>query len=102
LYSKIKLDNITAIVLKLANRVCSHVITTINTIINAFLTNTDPFVYNITLYYTFIKFIDVIINTKTSKCSIVGYSQFFILYKINKVQLNKSIRDTVNNNNIIN
>jgi len=73
LYGKIKLDNITAIALELANRAYSHVVTTINTIIDAFTTNTDPFAYNITLYYTSIKFIGVIINTRASKCSIAGY-----------------------------
>ena len=53
------------------------------------------FIYNITLYYTFIKFIGIIINIKASKYSIIEYSQFFILQKINKVQLNKSIKGTV-------
>ena len=76
LYSKIKLNNITAIALKLANRAYSHVVITINTTINAFLTDIDLFVYNITLYYTSIKFIGIIINTKASKYFIVGYSQF--------------------------
>ena len=52
LYSKIELDNITTIVLKLANRVCSHAVITINTMIDAFSTNTDLFAYNMTLYYT--------------------------------------------------
>ena len=62
---------------------------------DVFPTNTDPFVYNITLYYTSIKFIGIIINTKASKCFIVGYSQFLTLQKINKVQLNKSTKNTV-------
>jgi hypothetical protein len=35
------------------------------------------------------------IDTKASKHSIVGYSQFLTLQKINKVQLNESIRGTV-------
>jgi hypothetical protein len=74
LYSKIELDNITAIALELANRVYSHVVTTINTIIDAFLTNIDPFTYNITSRYTSIKFIGVMINIGASKRSIVGYS----------------------------
>jgi len=73
LYGKIELDNATAIALELANRAYSHVVTTINTITDAFLTNTDPFAYNITLRYTSIKFIGVIIDTKASKRSIVGY-----------------------------
>jgi len=64
----------TAIALELANRVYSHAVITIDTIIDAFLTNTDLFAYNITLYYTSIKFIGVIINTRAFKCSIVGYS----------------------------
>jgi hypothetical protein len=74
LYSKIKLDKATAIALELANRVYSHVVITINTIIDTFPTNIDPFIYNITLYYTSIKFIGIIINIGASKRSIVGYS----------------------------
>jgi hypothetical protein len=74
LYSKIKLDNITAIALELANRVYSHVVITIDKIIDIFPTNIDLFAYNTTLYYTSIKFIDIIINTRASKHSIVGYS----------------------------
>ena len=69
-YGEIKPDNATAIALELANRAYSHVITTINTIIDAFPTNIDPFVYNTTLYYTSIKFIGIIINTRASKRSI--------------------------------
>ena len=79
LYSEIELDNITAIALELANRVYSHAVTTINTTTNTFLTDTDPFAYNTALYYTSIKFIGIIIDTKTSKYSIVGYSQFLTL-----------------------
>ena len=37
----------------------------------------------------------IIINTKAFKYFIVGYNQFFILQKINKIQLNKSIKSTV-------
>jgi hypothetical protein len=73
LYGKIKLDNATAIALELANRAYSHVVTTIDTIIDAFYTKTDLFIYNITLYYTSIKFIGIIIDTRASKRSIVGY-----------------------------
>ena len=79
LYGKIKLDNVTAIALELANRAYSYVVTTINTIIDAFPTNTDPFTYNITSHYTSIKFMGVIINTRASKRSIVGYGQFLTL-----------------------
>ena len=60
--------------LKLANRVYSHVVITINTTIDIFLTDIDPFIYNTTLYYTFTKFMGVIINIKASKYSIVKYS----------------------------
>ena len=95
LYSKIELNNVTATALKLANRVYSYVVITINTITDAFPINIDLFAYNITLYYTSIKFMGIIINTKASKYSIAGYSQFLTLQKINKVQLNKSIRGTV-------
>jgi len=73
LYGKIELDNATAIASELANRAYSHVVTTINTIIDVFTTDTDPFTYNTTLRYTSIKFIGVIINTRASKRSIVGY-----------------------------
>jgi len=73
LYSEIELDNTTATALELANRAYSYVVITINTIIDAFTTNTDPFTYNTTLRYTSIKFIGVIINTRASKRSIVGY-----------------------------
>ena len=79
MYSEIKLDNITIIVLKLANRVYSYIVITINIIIDTFPTNIDLFVYNITLYYTSIKFIAIIIDTKASKYFITGYSQFFAL-----------------------
>ena len=37
----------------------------------------------------------IIIDTKASKYFITGYSQFLILQKINKVQLNKSIRGII-------
>ena len=60
--------------LKLANKVYSYIVITINTITDIFLTNINPFAYNTTLYYTFTKFIGVIINTKASKHFIVGYS----------------------------
>jgi len=73
LYSKIELDNATAIALELANRAYSHVVITINTITDAFLTNTDPFAYNTTLCYTSTKFIGVITDTRASKRSIIGY-----------------------------
>ena len=79
LYSEIELDNITATALKLANRAYSHAVTTINTIIDIFPTNIDLFIYNITLYYTSIKFIGIIIDTRASKYFIVGYSQFLTL-----------------------
>ena len=95
LYGKIKLNNATIIVSELANRVYSYVVTTINTITDAFLTNTDLFIYNITLYYTSTKFMGIIIDTKASKYFIVGYSQFLTLQKINKVQLNKFIKGIV-------
>ena len=95
LYSEIKLDNMTTIALELANRVYNHAVTTINTMIDTFPINTDPFVYNITLYYTSIKFIGIIIDTRVSKYSTAGYSQFLVLQKIDKVQLNESIRGIV-------
>jgi len=73
LYGEIKLDNATAIALELANRAYSHAVTTINTIIDVFTTNTDPFAYNTTSRYTSTKFMGVMINTRASKRSIVGY-----------------------------
>ena len=79
LYSKIEPDNVTATALELANRAYSHAVTTIDTTTDAFPTNTDLFVYNMTLYYTSIKFMGIIIDIKASKYFIAGYSQFFIL-----------------------
>ena len=79
LYGEIKLNNITAIALELANRVYSYTVTTINTTIDVFLNNIDLFVYNITLYYTSTKFMGIIINTKASKHFIAGYNQFLTL-----------------------
>jgi len=79
LYSKIKLDNATATALELANRAYSYAVITINTIIDAFTINIDLFAYNITLRYTLTNFMGVIINTRASKRSIVGYGQFLIL-----------------------
>ena len=95
LYGKIELDNTTAIASELANRAYSHTVTTINTTIDAFPTNTDLFAYNTTLYYTSTKFIGIIINTKAFKCSTAEQSQFLTLQKINKIQLNKSTKNTV-------
>ena len=95
LYSKIKPNNAIIIASELANRVYSHAVITINIITDIFLTNIDLFIYNITSYYTSIKFIGIIINTKASKYFTVKYNQFLTLQKINKIQLNKSIKDTV-------
>ena len=95
LYSEIELDNATTIASELANRACNYAVTTINTMIDTFPTNIDLFAYNITLYYTSIKFMGIIIDTKVSKHFIVRYSQFLTLWKIYKVQLNKSIRGIV-------
>ena len=69
----------TAIVLELANRAYSHIVITINTTTDVFFINTDPFIYNIILCYTSIKFMGIMINTRALKCSIVGYSQFLVL-----------------------
>ena len=79
LYSEIEPDNTTTIALELANRVYSHAVITINIITDAFPTNTDLFIYNTTLYYTFIRFINIIINIKASKYFTAKYSQFFAL-----------------------
>ena len=95
LYGEIKLDNITTIASELANKVYSYIVITINTTTDVFFINIDLFIYNITSYYTSIKFMGIIINTKASKHSIAGYSQFLTLQKINKVQLNKFTRGTV-------
>jgi hypothetical protein len=74
LYGEIELNNATAIALELANRAYSHVVITIDTTIDIFPTNTDPFTYNMTSYYTSIKFIGIIIDTRASKRSTAGYS----------------------------
>ena len=44
LYGEIKLDNTTAIALELANRVYSYAVITINTIIDIFPININPFI----------------------------------------------------------
>jgi len=72
LYGEIKLDNVTTIALELANRAYSYVVTTTNTIIDAFTTDIDPFAYNTTSRYTSTKFMGVMIDTRASKRSIVG------------------------------
>ena len=79
LYGKIELNNITTIALKLANKVYSYAVITIDIITDTFFTNTDLFIYNTTLYYTFIRFINIIINIKASKYFTAKYSQFFAL-----------------------
>ena len=79
LYSEIKLNNTTTVALKLANKIYSYIVITINIIIDVFLININLFMYNITLYYTSTKFIGIIIDTKAFKYFIVGYNQFFIL-----------------------
>ena len=73
LYGEIELDNATVIALELANRAYSYTVITLNTMTNAFSTNTDPFVFNTTLCYTSIKFINTIINTRAFKCFTAGY-----------------------------
>ena len=79
LYSEIELDNVTATALELANKAYSHTVTTINTTTNAFTTNTDPFIYNMTLHYTSTKFMGVMIDTGASKYFTAGYNQFLAL-----------------------
>ena len=74
LYGEIEPNNITVIVSELANRVCSYVVITINTIIDAFPTNIDLFIYNTILYYTSTKFMGIIIDTRAFKHFIAEYS----------------------------
>ena len=50
---------------------------------DAFPTNTDLFVYNMTLYYTSTKFIGVIIDTKASKHFTAGHGQFLAFQRLN-------------------
>ena len=78
-YGEIEPDNATATASELANRVCSHAVTTIDTITDVFPINTDPFIYNITLYYTSTKFMGIMIDIKAFKYFIAGYSQFLTL-----------------------
>ena len=94
-YGEIEPDNVTTTASELANRAYSHAVTTIDTTTDAFPTNTDLFAYNTTSHYTSTKFMGIIIDTKASKHSIAGYSQFLALQKIDKVQLNESTRGTV-------
>ena len=67
-----------SIAITLVNKAFSHSVTTINNIV-LFITDQDPFIYNITIStsrYTVDNFIGIIINIKASKQSIAGYSQF--------------------------
>ena len=53
----------------LANKAFSHSVTTIDNIV-PFITDQDPFIYNVTIFmsrYTADNFIGIIINIKTSK-----------------------------------
>ena len=84
LYGEIKLDNITTIASELANKVYSYIVITINTTTDVFFINIDLFIYNITLYYTSIKFMGIIINIKASKYlqqNIVSFLHFRKLIK---------------------
>ena len=65
--------------LELANRVYSYAVVTINIMTDVFFTDINLFAYNMTLFYTFIKFMGVIINTRAFKCFIVRYGQFLVL-----------------------
>ena len=59
----------------LANKAFSYLVITIDNIV-PFITNQDPFTYNITIsmfYYTADKFIGIIIDIKASKQSTAGY-----------------------------
>ena len=55
---------------------CRYVVTTIDTTTDAFPIDIDLLAYSITSYYTSIKFMGVMIDTKASKCFTVGYNQF--------------------------
>ena len=60
----------------LADKAFSHSVTTIDNIV-PFITDQDPFIYNITTSiscYTADNFIGIIINIKASKQSTAGYS----------------------------
>ena len=72
--------------------VCRYTVITINTMTDAFPTNTDPLAYNITLYYTSTKFMGVMIDIRASKRSTVGYSQFLAFQRLDTgVQINTTI-----------
>ena len=69
-----------------------HAVTTTNTTTDAFPTNTDLFAYNITSYYTSIKFIGIMIDTQASKYFTVGYSQFLVFQRLDtSIQLGTTI-----------
>jgi hypothetical protein len=55
---------------------CRYAVTTINTMTDAFPTDTDPLAYNTTSRYTSIKFMGAMIDTRASKRSTAGYGQF--------------------------
>ena len=67
---------------------CRYAVTTIDTTTDAF-PDTDPFAYNTTSCYTSTKFMGVIIDTRASKYSTAGYSQFLAFQRLDTgVQLN--------------
>ena len=83
----------------LANKAFSHSVTTIDNIV-PFMTNQDPFTYNIITFmsrYTADKFIGIIIDIRVSKQFIVGYGQFLAFQRLNiDVQLNTTTQGMVN------
>jgi len=73
LFRTLTTDEATSISIKLANKACTYLLTTIST---EPTTETNPFNYNTTtaaLRYTSTVFIGIIINTSALKKSIAGY-----------------------------
>ena len=69
----------------LADKAFSHLVIIIDNIV-PFITNQDPFIYNITTSiscYTVDNFVGIIINIKAFKQSIVKYGQFLAFKRLN-------------------
>ena len=72
--------------------VCRYAVTTIDTMIDAYSTDTDLLAYNTTLRYTSTKFMGAMIDTGASKRSTAGYGQFLAFQRLDTgVQINTTI-----------
>ena len=90
-------EEATSTCIELANKAFSHSLTVINTT-ETTTPNTDPFAYNASTksHYTSTVFMGIMIDTRASRKSIAGYSQFQALQLIDpSVQLDTSTKGQV-------